>query len=80
MSFPDSTGRHGARRCAGEPARVCGVVEIISDYISNVRDYQLVGLGRVCEVYIDLKGLGFENESPPRAADRDKRLYVESRN
>ena len=74
MSFPETTDRHGPRRYAGEPARFCGVVETIFDYISNRRDYQLVCLGRVCEVYIDLKGWDLENESPPRAADRGKRL------
>ena len=67
-----------ARRCAGEPARGCGVVEINSDHISNMRDYQLECLGRVCEVYTEKKGWDLENESPPRAADRERRLPREN--
>ena len=77
MSFPDSTERHGPRRYAGEPARFCGVVETIFDYILNRRDYQLVCLGKASEVYIEKNGEDLENESPPRAADRGKRLCLE---
>ena len=47
LSFPNITDRHRQRRYAGEPARVCGVVEIISDHVLFIPPSSGVYMGGV---------------------------------